>query len=408
MSFTVQKSLGNSLFRFAVGRRRELKSIDSDAEMSTGPAGEFVRHRPEIFYSADLRPIRSPEVPKPRSIAGTPFWTSLVDGTGKGLAMLAVMILGALLLLVGFAVLSDGKPQGWVEVILGLILIAVPIVIAWQKRRVIRQAEDRKRQEREERDARNRELLAAYTTSLERLREDPSDAALAQVLAENEKLDLPYAVWADTAIGTVLNVGFSTLARVGPDRAAEVAKLMDRSSEAAGLIAEDASAVKHALYSTVLWQFLADDRLGEAQLKVIRSIQEGFAIQPEDVPTDTSSESQFERLRGVDHRNAPRCNTTITLGLNEYCLYTAPIRTADGAETNAWITNKRVVVEGAKEIEIGIPKVDEVLVDADHQSISLRASDLKRPLELRVTEPLYFAAMVDLATRLDDRPKSFA
>ena len=39
MSFTVQKSLGNSLFRFAVGRRRELKSIDHNTEMSTGSSG---------------------------------------------------------------------------------------------------------------------------------------------------------------------------------------------------------------------------------------------------------------------------------------------------------------------------------------------------------------------------------
>ncbi|MEO8383296.1 MAG: hypothetical protein ABI779_26805 [Acidobacteriota bacterium] len=404
----MQKSLGNSLFRFAVGRRRELKSIDHDVELSTGPTGEFVRHRPEIFYSADLRTIRSPEVPKPRSISGTPFWASLIDGTGRGWAMLGVMILGALFVLIGMAVLGNGKSAGWVEVILGLILIAVPIVIAWQKRRVILQAEDRKKKEREERDARNRELLAAYTATLEQLREDPTDATLAHVQGENEKLDLPYAVWADVAIGTVLNVGFSTLARVGPERAAEVAALMDRASEASGLIAEDSRAVKHALYSTILWHFLADDRLGEEQLKVVRSIQNGFNIKNDEVPIDASSEAQFERLRGVDHRNAPRCNTTIALQLNEYCMHTASVRTGEGTETNAWITNKRVIVEGPKPTEVSVPKIDEVLVDADRQSIALRASDLKRPLEIRLAEPIYFAAMLDLATRLDDRPKSFS
>lgn len=408
MSFTVQKSLGNSLFRFAVGRRRELTSIDANAEMSTGPGGEFVRHRPEIFYSADLRAIRSPEVPKPRSIAGTPFWGSIADGTSRGYLMLGMIGLGVLFLLLGFAVLASGKPAGWFWVVLGLILVAIPIVIAWQKRRVIRLGEDRVRREREERDSRNRELLTAYTTSLERLREDPSDAALALVLAENEKLDLPYAVWADTAIGTVLNVGFSTLARVGPERAAEVADLMDRSSQAAGLIAEDAKGVKHALYSTVLWHFLADDRLGTAQLQVVRAIQNGFNIKDEEVAIDTSSEAQFHRLRGVDHRNAPKCNTTVPLNLNEYCMYTASIRTGDGAETNAWVTNKRVIVEGSKAVEVSVPKIDEVLVDADQQSITVRSSDLKRALEFRLAEPIYFAAMLDLATRLDDRPKSFA
>ena len=57
MSFRIQKSLGNSFFQFAVGRRRDFRSIDNDTEMSTGEAGEFIRHRPEIFYSADIRTI---------------------------------------------------------------------------------------------------------------------------------------------------------------------------------------------------------------------------------------------------------------------------------------------------------------------------------------------------------------
>jgi hypothetical protein len=407
MSFTVQKSLGNSLFRFAVGRRRELKSIDHNTEMSTGPSGEFIRHRPEIFYSADLRAIRSPELPPPRTLTGTPFLATLTEGDRR-LMNLGLMGAGALLLLLGFAVLASKGGAGWFWIILGLILVAIPIVTTAMKRRVVIQAELRKQKEREERDTRNRELLGAYTTSLEKLREDPSDAALALVLAENEKLDLPYAVWADTAIGTVLYVGFSTLARVGPERAAEVAELMDRSSDAAGLIAEDARAVKQALYSTILWHFLADDRLGDAQLKIVRAVQEGFGIKPDEVPIDTSSESQFERLRGVDHRNAPKCNATIPLNLNEWCMYTTPIRLRDGTETNAYVTNKRFIVEGAKQLDVPVPKVDEITVDADQHFVTLRASDLKRALELTATEPIYLAAMIDLATRLDDRPKSFA
>lgn len=407
MSFTVQKSLGNSLFRFAVGRRRELKSIDHNTEMSTGPSGEFIRHRPEIFYSADLRAIRSPELPPPRTLTGTPFLATLTEGKNR-LVNLGLMGAGVLLLLLGFATLASKGSAGWIWIILGLILIAIPLVTTALKRRVVIQAEAHKQKEREERDTRNRELLAAYTTALEKLREDPSDAALALVLAENEKLDLPYAVWADTAIGTVLYVGFSTLARVGPERAAEVAELMDRSSDAAGLIAEDARAVKQALYSTILWHFLADDRLGDAQLKIVRAVQEGFGIKPDEVPIDTSSESQFERLRGVDHRNAPRCNATIPLNLNEWCMHSTPIRLRDGTETNAYVTNKRFVVEGAKQLDVPVPKVDDITVDADQHFVTLRASDLKRALEFTATEPIYLAAMIDLATRLDDRPKSFA
>lgn len=407
MSFTVQKNLGNSVFRFAVGRRREFKSIDHNTELSTGPTGEFVRHRPEIFYSADLRQIHKAEMPKPRaSVGSTSFWTTLSEGGMKNYAMLGV---GALFLLLGLAVAASDRPAGAVMfwIILGLAMLAIPLITTWNKRRSVRIAEERKSRERIERDQRNAEMLAAYTESLDQLREEPSDAALARVLAENEKLDLPYAVWADTAIGTVLHVGFSTLAKVGPARAAEVAQLMDRASDAAGLIAEDAKAVKQALYSTILWHFIADDRLGEEQLKVVRSIQQGFGLTPEELPIDTSSESQFERLRGVDHRNAPRCNTTVSLGLNEYCLYNAPVRLGD-AEKNAIVTNKRFLIEGEKGLDVPVPKVDDIYVDADQHLVSMRAPDLKRPLEFRAGEPIYLAAMLDLATRLDDRPKSFA
>jgi hypothetical protein len=410
MSFTVQKNLGNSVFRFAVGRRREFRSLDHDTELSTGPTGEFVRHRPEIFYSADLRQIHKAEMPKPRTAAQTTsFWTTLSEGGMKNYAFLGA---GALFLLLGLAVAASDRPAGAVMfwIILGLALLAVPLFTTWNKRRGERLAEERKSRERIERDQRNAEMLAAYTDSLEQLRENPNDQTLARVMAENEKLDLPYAVWADNAIGTVLNVGFSTLAKVGPERAAEVAQLMDRASDAAGLIAEDARAVKQALYSTILWHFEADDRLGEEQLKIVRQIQQGFGITPEELPVDTSSESQFERLRGVDHRNAPRCNTTMALNLNEYCMYSAPVRIGEGGERNAIVTNKRFIIEGEKDkpIEVAVPKIDDIFVDADQHLVSMRAPELKRPLKFKAGEPIYLAAMLDLATRLDDRPKSFA
>lgn len=407
MSFIVQKSLGNSFFRFAVARRRELRSIDANPELSTGPSGEFVRHRQEIFYSADLRSIHKPEMPQPRSIASQPFWSSIFDGTTRGWISIGMIAFGSLLVLIGLAVMKNNRVPGVMEVLIGLVLIGIPIFWVWQKRATVKRAEDRVRKEREERDKRNAELLGAYTDALERLRESPDDEALELVLRENEKLDLPYAIWADTAIGTVLYVGFSTLARLGPERAAEVAQLMDRSSEAAGLIAEDAQAVKHALYSTVLWHFLADDRLGQAQLGVVRAIQQGFGIAPEHVPNDTSAEAQFERLRGIDHRNAPRCEAQVPLSLNEYCMYSAQVKPTDGSAPTVYITNKRFVVAGDRKIEVPVTKVDDILVDADRNRVTIQASELKRPYEFQADEPIFLAAMVDLATRLDDRPKSF-
>ncbi len=410
MSFTVQKSLGNSFFRFAVGRRRELRSIDADGDLSTGPSGEFIRHRPEIFYAADLRQIHKPEVPQLRLVTGTPFWSTMIDGTGRGWAMLGAMIFGALFALLGLANVANGNRAGWVLVFIGLAIAAVPFLITAQKRRSVRQLEERKRHEREERDKRNAELLSVYLTSLDELRENPNDTTLTHVLRENEKLDLPYAVWADAAIGTVLYVGFSTLAKVGPERAEEVANLMDRASEAAGLIAEDAIGVKHALYSTILWHFLADDRLGETQLKIVRSIQKGFKIDPEDVPADTAAEAQFERLRGVDHRNAPRISDpSVPLGMNEYLMYIAQVKPGENLDTTFAVTSKRLILGTDKhKVELPVARVDEILVDAERSRVTVRAAELKRPFDFHAPEPIYLAAMVDLATRLDDRPESFA
>jgi len=411
MSFRIQKSLGNSFFQFAVARRRDYASIDDDAELSTGSAGEFIRHRPEIFYSADIRTIHTPEVPTPRTVTSTPFWGSLHDGTPRGWAMLGLMAFGGLLILLGLANIANGnKGGGGFLVVLGLILAVLPIILTSAKRRSIRVHEERIRKEREERDERDRQLLAAYTTSLEKLRDDPSPETLRYVQRENEKLDLPYAVWADTAIGTVLYVGFSTLAKVGPERSAEVAELMDRSSDAAGLIAEDARGVKHALYSTILWHLIADDRLGQEQTKIVRTVQQGFRIRPEDVPVDTASEAQFDRLRGIDHRNAPRCDAQMPLRMNEYCMYTAEVRLGDGAATTPiYITNKRLIVGSGKgAVEVEVPKIDHVTTDADVSRITVRAAELKRPLEMTAGDPIYLAAILDLASRLDDRPKSFA
>jgi hypothetical protein len=407
MSFYVEKRLATGSFRFIVARRRELTSIDDNPEMSTGESGEFVRHRDEMFYVADHRPVRKPELPQLRSIASQPFWLSLVDGTPKGWGFLAMMIAGALFILLGFSVIISKGPQGWMPVILGVALNIVPVTLTANKRRVVRAAEDRRRNERAERDKRDRELLGNYAATLDHLREDPSDEALDAVRREREKLDLPYSIWGDAACSTVLQVGFRLLARVGPDRANEVAALMDRASRAAGLVDEDAVAAKHAIFATVLWHYLADDRLGTAQLRVVRAVESGLGIAPGDVPVETSSEAQFERLRGIDHRNVPHAETTLPLQLREYAIQTVSASVNGAAPTNVHLTSKRLIIEGAKRQELLVPAIDDIDVDADRSTITIRIIDMKADVTFRVDEPVYFASLISLATTLDERPKSF-
>jgi len=403
--FYVSKILATGQFRFAARRRRELSSIDDDPVLSTGPSGEFVRHRDEVFYAADHRPIRNPELPQLRSIGTTPFWTTLIDGTSRGWAFLAMMIFGALLILAGFSVvIGKGNGAGWVEVIFGLALILAPILLTAQKRHTIREAEQRRQKEHADRDERDRQLLAAYAAALDRLRDNPDDEALKLVRREREKLDSPYAIWGDAARATVLQVGFNSLAKRGPEASPDIAALMDRASSAAGLVAEDATGVKQMLYSTVLWHLLSDDRLGEAQRQVVRTIQNGFAIAPQDVPIDTSSEEQFDRLRGIDHRNVPKCDAQLPLRPREYCIYS----TTDTASRQIIISNQRLVIGStAKPEELLIAEIDDIEVDADSNSVTVRTTGKKRPAVIQLTEPIYFASLLSLATTLDERPKSF-
>jgi len=403
MAFYVTKLLATGQFRFAARRRRESTSIDDNPELSTGPSGEFIRHRDEVFYFADHRPIRSPELPKPRSIATTPFWTTLFDGTPRGWGFIAMIVVGVLLMLLGFSTLVAKGSAGWVPVIFGLILLAAPVVMTAAKRRTIHEQEERRRKERAERDERDRELLTAYATSLDQLRENPNDESLAQVRREREKLDLPYAIWGDAARSTVLQVGFNELAKRGAEASAEIAALMDRASSAAGLIAEDQAGVKQILYSTILWHLIADDRLGETQRQVVRTIQSGFAIQPEDVPVDTSSEEQFDRLRGIDHRSVPKCDTQLPLRPREFCIYA----TTDTGSRTVFVTNRRLVLGTNKPEEVSIDDIDEIEVDADQSTVTVRSSGKKRPVTLQLAAPVYFASLLSLASTLDERPKSF-
>lgn len=401
--FYVSKLLATGQFRFAARRRRELSSIDDTPELSTGPSGEFIRHRDEVFYAADHRPIRQPELPKPRSIATTPFWTSLVDGTTRGWVYVGMMAFGLLLILAGFSVVIQGRGAGWVEVIFGLILLIAPIAMTAQKRRTIHEQEERRRKERAERDERDRQLLSAYAAALDRLRDNPDDEALNLVRREREKLDSPYAIWGDAARSTVLQVGFNSLAKRGPEASPDIAALMDRASSAAGLIAEDATGVKQILYSTVLWHLLSDDRLGTVQREIVRTIQRGFAIEPEHVPIETTSEEQFERLRGIDHRNVPRCDTQLPLRPREFCIFP----TSDASSRSVIVTNQRLVLGSGKAEELMIADIDEIEVDADQSAVTIRTSGKKRPMTIQLAEPIYFASLLSLATTLDERPKSF-
>src|SRR5258706_7236165 len=129
--------------RFGVTTRHRFDDINVDIALSTGAAGEFVRRGMGGSFFGDSARHTEPALPLKPSITQTPFWESLrPDGTPRGYTFLGLIAFGFLLVLLGFSVLATKGPQGWVEVILGLICVAIPIVMTAQRRRQIHDEEE--------------------------------------------------------------------------------------------------------------------------------------------------------------------------------------------------------------------------------------------------------------------------
>jgi hypothetical protein len=73
-----------------------------------------------------------------------------------------------------------------------------------------------------------------------------------------------------------------------------------------------------------------------------------------------------------------------------------------------YITNRRVIVEGKKTQEIPLPKIDDIELDMDEYVMTIKAARDIGQVNLQVEESIYTAAILDMATTIDDRPRAFA
>lgn len=402
MTYYVEKQLALGPIRFGVSARKRVDAIEESTALSTGPNGEFVRINPEGFFFGDTTRVVEPSLPVAPSISQTPFWMSLKpDGTRRGYAFLALIALGAMLILLGFSVLARKGPQGWVEVILGIIFIAIPVVMTAQRRRQIRDEEERERVARAAEQKRNQELLTWYTKALNHLRTDRGEASLTALRGERETLALPYEIWGPAARRIILQIGFEELANRGVAGSSDIAKILRDTGEAAGLTPEDIAGAARDLYATVVWHLLADDRLGKAQEAELLTLREGLGIAEDDVPVETNAIEQFRSLRAVA-AGLPRAECPIPLAFQEYCIQQAPLHTG-----MLFITNRRLIADEKRRTEVTLQKVFEIVVAVDDNRIAIK-SDQKKPLRFRTGNPIFTAGLIDLATELDERPKGFA
>jgi len=392
MTYFVTKSLATGPIRFGASTRRPIEAIDDDPSFSTGPDGSFVRRRQESFFFADSRYTPEETTPKfTRRVSEQSFTEQILELPKP---LLALVPLGAILILLGLAVLVTKGSQGLIEVIAGLALIAAPVILTAQQRKVQREREARERAEHEERDKRNREMLASYAAALEAMRANPTRETMDAVGRERAVIDLPDPVWSPAARLAVLHIGLEALHRLGPSKAREVGELMSQSAAAAGLHGDAKISLREDLYLVILWHLLADDRVGPAQMRSLEELRKGF-----DIDVTEPAEAQFDRLRGIGARNLPRAECTARLGFHEYCIH---------AGKGLFITNKRLLLPSQKPSEIALPKIDDVTIDADSGTVTVRVAGLKKPLNLAVEDPIYTACLIDLASSLNERPRGFA
>lgn len=403
MTYYVEKQLALGPIRFGVGTRRALDVIDDDAALSTGAKGEFVRRRDDGFFFGDTTRAVEPTFVRAKTISQTPFLSSLKpDKTPRGYAFLALMGLGAFFMLLGFSVLATKGPQGWVEVILGVICIAIPIAMTAQRRKQIRDQEERERVEREALEQRNLEMVTWYTKALNHLRIDRSDAAVDALRGERASLTAPYDLWSSAARRTILEIAFDELAKRGVAGSKVIGDFIRNAGDAAGLTPEDIKGVQLDLYATVVWHLLAEDRLGKVQEAEVQTLREGLGITDVDAPVEANAIEQFRGLRSISMAGLPRSECAIPLNFQEYCIHQAPLH--DGI---LFITNRRLIDGERRRSEVVMPKVFETAVDVDDSSIRIK-SDQKKPLRLTLANPIFTAAIIDLAASLDERPKGFA
>jgi len=382
MTFFVRKRLALGPIRFGVTPRRLADAIDDDPALSTGPGGEFVRRNRQSqgFFFGDTTRFDAPSLPVAKSVSSTPFWSSL----RKEWWHLPLIAVGVVFVLLGIAVVARKGAAGWVEVILGLAMIATPIVLTAQERKALREKEERERAEREATEKRNRELLAAYTGALERVRRERSPEALEALARERAALTLPDEIWVPAARRTALLVGFEDLANV------------DGVARAAGLTDDDIAAIKADIYRTFLWHLLADDRVGDAQEARLRELAQTLGY-----GGDEPAAEQFRRLRGVTAKNLPQLEQPpVPLRFQERAIHQS-----DGLV----ITNKRLVVLGGrKPVEVPLPQLNDIDVDADDNALTIDNAATKKPIVVRVDDAIYTAALLELAAGLNQRPRGFA
>ena len=66
------------------------------------------------------------------------------------------------------------------------------------------------------------------------------------------------------------------------------------------------------------------------------------------------------------------------------------------------------MIQGRKTLEVPLQRIDDVEVDTDQRILTVQVAKPDPPIQLQLDQQIYTAALIDLATKIDERPRSFA
>lgn len=402
------------MIRFKVSPRQFAPGESDERLFSTGPAGEFLGTSAGGYFFSE---------PEKTGVAAYTLPTSGVPGfhvptTAREWGHLAMMIVGVLLVLMGIMVLRSKGAAGLIEIIIGLALIATPIVINWKQKRDRRLQLEREQAQRDEQDARERQMISTFLESLEKLKEHHDAAALRAIGEERDALDVPYVIISPYARATVLRLGFDAVSRFAELGNEGVAREVDAAADAVRLSDDDRRQAKAQLYATLVWHLLAEDRLGDFQRTKLDELRALLKIEPELVVKEDAAMTQFAALRGLTRNTLPEKQVDLKLRYQEVCHHQTKATqqklkgerdvTEEGVRRrepiwaqlrvgDLFVTSKRLLMGERRGLELPLTKIYGIEVDADRNIVSVREAERKAPYYLEMDDPIYTAAVLNLS-----------
>ncbi|HVT05785.1 MAG TPA: hypothetical protein VHL58_20715 [Thermoanaerobaculia bacterium] len=415
MAFYIRRILETGPIRFSVAHRAARSSPDPSAELSTGPRGEYRRLGESILYFSESRDQTDPQFS--RALSGNrSLWEMIRPGGGRGgYWPVVVMVFGALFILLGAASIAAHKgAPGVIEVIIGLALVATPVMTMARKRQQLRAEEEKIRKEREDEEKRVQAIVGTYAEKLQQYRERLDDESLEVLRRERPTHQIPYEIVRPMAMHALTVAGFDAISRFREIGLDGVDQKIVTAARGIGLNDEDERIVRRQLYQKLLWHQIADDRVHQTR-DILEQFRSNLHVDTTEMEWDMAALEQFEKLAGVNSRTLPQIEDgTVKLRFHEVLHHKASgdqvrpeaQRVVTGTEPNSWsrlhpvsllVTSKRLMFGGRRKDDIPFSKSFDLEVDADQGVVSVKTPDAKKSVHMLLPDAIYTASMIDLA-----------